>query len=111
MVIHPLSDKIDQARKYEKSKKENREKFYKITVVCPEEAALEIRENILSIIKNEPNALLHNLETIDGDNNESKIKAFITTKTNNDYLIENILTKVGKVEDIISAGWKTVDLE
>ena len=109
LVIHPLSDKIDKARKYDKSKKENREKFYKITVVCPEEAALEIRKNIMSIIKNEPNALLHNLETIDGENNESKIKAFITTKTNNDYLIENILTKVGKAEDIIYAGWKTVE--
>lgn len=109
LVIHPLSDKIDKARKYDKSKKENREKFYKITVVCPEEAALEIRKNIMSIIKSEPNALLHNLETIDGENNESKIKAFITTKTNNDYLIENILTKVGKAEDIIYAGWKTVE--
>ena len=68
-----------------------------------------MRKNIMSIIKNEPNALLHNLETIDGENNESKIKAFITTKTNNDYLIENILTKVGKAEDIIYAGWKTVE--
>ena len=40
---------------------------------------------------------------------KTKIKAFITTKTNNDYLIENILTKVGKAEDIIYAGWKTVE--
>ena len=36
LVIHPLSDKIDKTRKYEKSKNENREKFYKITVICPE---------------------------------------------------------------------------
>lgn len=111
LVIHPLSDKIDKTRKYEKSKNENREKFYKITVICPEESTLDIRKNIMSIIKSEPEALLHNLETTDGSKGDKKIRAFITTKTDNDNLIESLLTKVGKSEDIISAGWKVVENE
>lgn len=111
LVLHPISDKIDRIKKYEKTKNENREKFYKITVICPERAALDIRENIMSTIKNEPDALLHNLETTDGDKGDAKIRAFITTKKDNDALIESLLTKVGVDEDIISAGWKVVEEE
>ena len=54
---------------------------------------------------------LHNLETTDGSKGDKKIRAFITTKTDNDNLIESLLTKVGKSENIISAGWKVVDDE
>lgn len=65
----------------------------------------------MSIIKNEPEALLHNLETTDGGKGDKKIRAFITTKTDSDNLIESLLTKVGKSENIISAGWKVVENE
>lgn len=111
LVLHPLSSQIDKIKRYDKSeKKKNRgkEALYKITVVCPEEAELEVRKNIMNIIKNEPEALLHTLESTSShsDEHNKKIRAFITTKTDNDALIESLITKVGKNEEIISAGWK-----
>jgi putative Mg2+ transporter-C (MgtC) family protein len=109
LVLHPISDKIDKLRRYDKADRENDEAIYKISVVCPEEQELEIRKSIMSIIKNEPDALLHTLETINtnDDDENKKIRAYITTKNNNDALIESLITKVGKNEGIISAGWKT----
>ena len=96
-------------RKYNKSERRNRqEAMYRISVVCPEEAELAVRKNIMSIIKNEPEALLHTLETVKShsDEHNRKIRAFITTKTGNDPLIENLITKVGRDDQIISAEWK-----
>ena len=83
------------------------EKIYKISVVCPEESALDVRKNIMHIIKNDSGALLHTLESTETEDGNTKIRAYITTKTDNDALIENLLTQVGKNEEIISAGWKT----
>ena len=61
----------------------------------------------MSIIKHEPDALLHTLETVNAhDDNNRKIRAYITTKTDNDSLIENLITQVGKSSNIISTGWK-----
>ena len=62
----------------------------------------------MSIIKSEPDALLHNMESTNDPSEKGlkKIRAYITTKTDNDALIESLLTKVGKNEEIISAGWK-----
>lgn len=111
LILHPVSDKIDKIKRYEQSeKKEKQEALYKISVVCPEEFELEIRKNIISLIKNESEALLHTLEstTSNTEDGNRKIKAYISTKTPNEPLIENIITKVGKNEDVISAGWKIV---
>lgn len=107
LVLHPLSDKLDKIRRYDKSENNN-EALYHISVVCPEEQELEVRKEIMRIIKNEPDALLHTLETVSSqsDENNKKIRAYITTKTNDDSLIENLITKVGKNEGVISAGWK-----
>jgi len=107
LVLHPISEKIDKMKKYDKSeRKQMEEAVYRISVVCPEEQELEIRKYIMHVIKNEPDALLHNLETVTSDENNKKIRAYITTKNNNDALIESLITKVGKNEGIISAGWK-----
>lgn len=106
LVLHPLSSKIDKMKKYEKQRNAREEKPYKISVICPAESAFEVRKNIMAIIKNEPEALLHNLESTDADDENIKIRAYITTKTGNDALIENLLTQVGKTEEIISAGRK-----
>ena len=106
LVLHPLSHKLDKLRRYDQKDK-NAEALYKISVVCPEEQELEMRKHIMKIITEEPDALLHNLETVNtSDENNRKIRAYITTRTNDDSLIENLLTKVGKNESIISAGWK-----
>jgi len=107
LLLHPVSEKIDKMKKYDKSeRKQMEEAVYRISVVCPEEQELEIRKYIMHVIKNEPDALLHNLETVTSDENNKKIRAYITTKNNNDALIESLITKVGKNEGIISAGWK-----
>ena len=109
LILHPVSDQIDKMKKYDKTEKKKRQEAqYKISVVCPEESELEIRKNIMSIIKNEPEALLHTLESTTASDDESnkKIRAYISTKTDNDALIESLITKVRKNEDVISAGWK-----
>ncbi len=108
LVLHPVSHKIDKLRRYDKSdKRKNEEALYKISVVCPEDVELDVRKNIMHIIKHEPEALLHTLETVGvHDDHNKKIRAFITTKTDNDALIENLITQVGKNDKVISAGWK-----
>ncbi len=107
LVLHPISHRIDKLRKYDKSDNSKEEALYHISVVCPDEAELEVRKNIMSIIKNEPEALLHTLETVNIPNEDNKkIRAYISTQTSNDSLIESLITKVGKNEEIISAGWK-----
>ena len=109
LVLHPVSHKIDKIRKYDKSEKRlNEEALYRISVVCPEDVELDVRKNIMDIIKHEPEALLHTLETVNthDDDHNKKIRAYITTKTDNDSLIENLITKVGKSSKVISTGWK-----
>lgn len=106
LLLHPVSSKIDKMKKYEKTKNKKLEKLYKISVVCPEESEPDVRKSIMSIIKNEPGALLHTLESTETEDENKKIRAFITTKTDNDALIESLLTQVGKNDEIISAGWK-----
>lgn len=109
LILHPIAHEIDKIKKYNKTEKKHKEeKLYKISVLCPEEFELEIRKNIMSIIRNEADALLHNLESTNStsDSSNKKIRAYITTKNGDDALIENLITKVGKNEQIISAGWK-----
>lgn len=108
LVLHPISHKIDKMRKYDKSERRmNQEALYRISVVCPEDVELDVRKNIMSIIKHEPEALLHTLETVGtNDGHNKKIRAYITTKTDNDSLIENLITQVGKSSKVISTGWK-----
>ncbi|MBQ7202749.1 MAG: MgtC/SapB family protein [Eubacterium sp.] len=109
LVLHPISDYISKLRKYDKTdKKKNKEAFYRISVVCPEDSELEVRKSIMSIIKNEPDALLHTLESTDSrsDEHNKKIRAHISTKNEDVSLVEKLITQVGKNEEIISAGWK-----
>lgn len=109
LVLHPVSEKIDKMRRYDKSdRRRNQEALYHISVVCPQDDELDVRKNIMHIIKHEPEALLHTLETVsahDEDGNK-KIRAYITTKTDNDSLIENLITQVGKSSKVISTSWK-----
>lgn len=106
LVLHPLSARIDKNRRYDKEEKDREEALYHISVVCPDELELEIRNNIMSTIKNEPNALLHTLETDNYTDDEKKIRAYITTKTRDDSVVEKLLTLVGTNEGVISTSWK-----
>ena len=112
LVLHPVSHHIDKKKKYSNSEWKNRqEALYRISVVCPEDVELDVRKNIMNVIKSEPEALLHSFETVKShsDEHNRKIRAFITTKTGNDALIENLMTKVGKNDKVISTAWKLED--
>ncbi|MBR6392151.1 MAG: MgtC/SapB family protein [Eubacterium sp.] len=106
LVLHPISEKIDKIKKYDKEENDLEEALYHISVVCPDELELEIRKNIMSTIKNAPDALLHTLETVNYSEDEKKIRAYISTKIRDDAVIENLITLVGKNEGVISASWK-----
>lgn len=106
LVLHPVSEKIDKLKKYDKEENDQEEALYHISVVCPDELELDIRKNIMTTIKNTPDALLHTLETSNYSEDEKKIRAYITTKSRNDAVIENLITLVGKNEGVISTSWK-----
>lgn len=106
LVLHPISEKIDKIKRYDKEEKDQEEARYHISVVCPDDLELEIRKNIMSTIKNAPDALLHTLETVNYSEDEKKIRAYISTKVRDDAVIENLITLVGKNEGILSASWK-----
>lgn len=110
LIFHPVSVLIEKNRRYTKTRYDQEEKMYKISVVCPEDHAEEVKDTILQIIKSEPNVLLHDLEEIDLEEDRSKIRAFITTKQNDDAITEGILTRLGQTSEHISrAGWKVVE--
>ncbi|MCR5208527.1 MAG: MgtC/SapB family protein [Eubacterium sp.] len=106
LVLHPISEKIDKIKKYDKGEKDMEETLYHISVVCPDELELEIRKNIMTTIKNAPDALLHTLETLNYSDDEKKIRAYISTRVRDDTVIENLVTHIGKNEGILSASWK-----
>lgn len=106
LVLHPISEKIDKLKKYDKEEKDKQEALYHISVVCPDELELEIRKQIMTTIRNAHDALLHSLETDNHSDDEKKIRAYITTRMRDDAVIENLLTQVGKIEGVLSTSWK-----
>jgi len=109
LCFHPLSVWIEKNRRYKKTRYDKLEKMYKISVICRDDQASEVKDGIMQIITAEPNALLHDMETVDMEGDQKKIRAFITTKQNNDALIEKMLSEVGAHDEIIRAGWKVVE--
>ncbi len=106
LVLHPISEKIDKLKKYDKEERDRQEALYHISVVCPDELELDIRKNIMTTIRNAPDALLHTLETDNYSEDEKKIRAYITTRRRDDAVIENLMTQIGKNEGVISTSWK-----
>lgn len=110
LILHPLSSLIDKKRHYNKDKERARniECLYKISIRCFEDFEIDIRSHLIKTIRDKNDVLLHNLESIDADDNDSKIKirAYITTVKRNDDLVESIMASIAKDEGIISAGWK-----
>lgn len=106
LVIHPITEFISKKQKYNKEKSDKQETFYRITIVCTEENAVEIKKNIIEYFRELDDVLLRNLEMIDLDGGSVKVHADFSTKRKNNELVEHIITHVGKHEDIISTGWK-----
>ena len=109
LIIHPVSEFIHKRQQYDKEKTKNRESFYRISIVCSEDNAEEIKTNLIQYLREIDNILLRNLEMSDLDNGNVKVRAEISTKTKNNELVEHIITHVGKHETIISTGWKHID--
>ena len=106
IVIHPITEFITKKQEYNKGKSDKLETFYRISIVCSEENADEIKKNIIEYFRELDDVLLRNLETSDVDGGNVKVRAEISTKRKNNELVEHIITHVGKHEDIISTGWK-----
>lgn len=106
IVIHPITEFITKKQEYNKGKSDKLETFYRISIVCSEENADEIKKNIIEYFREFDDVLLRNLEMSDVDGGNVKVRAEISTKRKNNELVEHIITHVGKHEDIISTGWK-----
>ena len=106
IIIHPITEFITKKQEYNKDKSDKLETFYRISIVCSEENADEIKKNIIEYFRELDDVLLRNLEMSDVDGGNVKVRAEISTKRKNNELVEHIITHVGKHEDIISTGWK-----
>ena len=106
LLIHPISEYISKKQKYDKVKSDREETFYRMTIVCSEENVDEIKKNIIEYFRELDDVLLRNLEMLDLDGGNVKVRADFSTKYKNNELVEHIITHVGKHEDIISTGWK-----
>ena len=109
LIIHPITEWITKKQEYDKQKSSKQETYYRISIVCSEEKADEIKKNIIEYLRELDNILLRNLEMNDVDGGKVKIRAELSTKTKNNELVEHIITHVGKHEDIISTGWKHIN--
>jgi len=108
LILHPVTEAIAKKQQYDKTKQKNNEAFYRISIVCSEDNADEIKINLIQYFRGLDNVLLRNLEMSDVDGGNVKVRAEISTKTKNNELVEHIITHVGKHENIISTGWKNI---
>lgn len=106
LILHPVSEFINKQQKYDKEKRKNEEAFYKISIICEEERADEIKTHIVQYIRNLDNILLRNLSMRGTEGGNKKITAEVSTRTKDNELIERVITHVGKQENIISTGWE-----
>lgn len=105
LVLHPLSAKIDKLHNYDKEKRAKAECLYKISVTCVDSFEVDIRAHLMSALKDSRDIILHNLESSDTDDGNTKIRAYVSAAKKNDEAIESILNRIGKDEGIIRAGW------
>lgn len=108
LILHPLSEVINKAQRYNKDKLRNQEAFYKISIVCTEDNADEIKTHIVQYIRDLDNILLRKLDMVETDNGNERITAEVSTRKKDNELVERIITHVGKHENIISTGWKNM---
>lgn len=107
LVLHPVTEYIDKKQRYDKKKSQKAEEtFYRISIVCDEDHAPEIKEKLIKKIRETENVLLRKLQTGGQTDGNVKVKADISTKVKDNELVESLIVYLGTNNDIISAGWK-----
>lgn len=110
LVLHPVTEYIDKKQRYDKKKSQKAEEtFYRISIICDEDHAPEIKEKLIKKIRETENVLLRKLQTGGQTDGNVKIKADISTKAKDNELVESLIVYLGTNNDIISAGWKNSD--
>ena len=109
LVLHPLSNKINKLRSYDKEKRAKDECMYKISVTCLDNFEVDIRAHLMSALKDARDIILHNLESSETDDGNTKIRAYVSAAKKNDEAIENVLNRIGKDEGILRAGWNIIN--
>lgn len=72
LVLHPLSNKINKLRSYDKEKRAKDECMYKISVTCLDNFEVDIRAHLMSALKDARDIILHNLESSETDDGNTK---------------------------------------
>lgn len=108
LIFHPLSKYVAGVR-FNKENVAYTEKNYCITVVATEDAAPYIREKLMFYIKNEKTVLLRTLETKATEDDNEKIKAYLSSIEKDATTVEKLITLIGAEKDIISSGWKRIE--
>ena len=108
-VLYPLSNKINKLRSYDKEKRAKDECMYKISVTCLDNFEVDIRAHLMSALKDARDIILHNLESSETDDGNTKIRAYVSAAKKNDEAIENVLNRIGKDEGILRAGWNIIN--
>lgn len=107
LVLHPVTEYIDKKQRYDKKKSQKAEEtFYRISIICDEDHAPEIKEKLIKKIRETENVLLRKLQTGGQTDGNVKVKADISTKVKDNELVESLIVYLGTNNDIISAGWK-----
>ena len=88
LVLHPLSNKINKLRSYDKEKRAKDECMYKISVTCLDNFEVDIRAHLMSALKDARD---------------------VSAAKKNDEAIENVLNRIGKDEGILRAGWNIIN--
>lgn len=110
LVLHPVTEYIDKKQRYDKKKSQKAEEtFYRISIICDEDHAPEIKEKLIKKIRETENVLLRKLQTGGQTDGNVKVKADISTKVKDNELVESLIVYLGTNNDIISAGWKNSD--
>ncbi len=110
LVLHPVTEYIDKKQRYDKKKSQKAEEtFYRISIICDEDHAPEIKEKLIKKIRETDNVLLRKLQTGGQTDGNVKVKADISTKVKDNELVESLIVYLGTNNDIISAGWKNSD--
>jgi len=110
LVLHPVTEYIDKKQRYDKKKSQKAEEtFYRISIICDEDHAPEIKEKLIKKIRETENVLLRKLQTGGQTDDNVKVKADISTKVKDNELVESLIVYLGTNNDIISAGWKNSD--
>ena len=104
LVLHPLSNKINKLRSYDKEKRAKDECMYKISVTCLDNFEVDIRAHLMSALKDARDIILHNLESSETDDGNTKIRAYVSAAKKNDEPLRMCLTALARMRAFCALG-------